>query len=117
VSPPRNPISATIDSPKTTGNAVEKITAHRSIGCLTAHITRKVQPIIRTPPILTISLACKYDFASLQTGLAVPHGIYDLNNNQACINLGSSHDTAEFFFDSMVQWWESQGKHQYPKSY
>jgi hypothetical protein len=35
----------------------------------------------------------------LQTVLAVPHGIYDITNNQACINLGSSHDTAEFFFE------------------
>jgi hypothetical protein len=66
--------------------------------------------------VYTQTPLCVYDhdFASLQTGLAVPHGIYDVNNNQACINLGSSHDTAEFFFDSMVQWWESQGKHQYP---
>jgi hypothetical protein len=55
-----------------------------------------------------------HDFASLQTGLAIPHGIYDIKNNQACINLGSSHDTAEFFFDSMVQWWKSYGKYQYP---
>lgn len=57
-----------------------------------------------------------HDFASLQTGLAIPHGIYDMKSNQAYINLGSSHDTAEFFFDSMVQWWENQGKHRYPNA-
>lgn len=57
-----------------------------------------------------------HDFVSLQTGLAIPHGIYDIKSNQAYINLGSSHDTAEFFFDSMVKWWESQGKHRYPNA-
>jgi anion-transporting ArsA/GET3 family ATPase len=55
-----------------------------------------------------------HDFACLQTNLTIPHGIYDVNNNQACINLGSSHDTADFFFDIMIKWWESQGQQQYP---
>jgi hypothetical protein len=57
-----------------------------------------------------------HDFASLQTGLVVPHGIYDISNNHAFINIGSSRDTAEFFFDSMLHWWESYGKFQYPNA-
>ena len=56
-------------------------------------------------------------FASLQTGLVVPHGIYDVNNNnnnKACVNIGLSRDTAEFFYDSMVMWWETYGESKYP---
>lgn len=55
-----------------------------------------------------------HSFASLQTGLVVPHGIYDVNNNKACVNIGLSRDTAEFFYDSMVIWWETYGESKYP---
>ena len=55
-----------------------------------------------------------HDFTSLQTGLVVPHGIYDICTNKAFINLGVSCDTAEFFYDSMMQWWEKYGKTHYP---
>lgn len=83
--------------------------------------SKKKEPLghlYREGKVYTQIALCVYDhdFASLQTGLAVPHGIYDVNNNQVYINLGSSHDTAEFFFDSMVKWWESQGKHHHPNA-
>ena len=55
-----------------------------------------------------------HSFASLQTGLSVPHGIFDINKNKACVNIGLSRDTAEFFYDSMVLWWETYGKIEYP---
>jgi hypothetical protein len=35
-----------------------------------------------------------HDFVSLQTGLAIPLGIYDVKSSQACIKLNSSHYTA-----------------------
>lgn len=57
-----------------------------------------------------------HNFASLQTGLIVPHGIYDVNKNKAFINLGLSRDTANFFYDSMVLWWENYGKIEYPNA-
>lgn len=55
-----------------------------------------------------------HSFASLQTGLSVPHGIFDVNKNKACVNIGLSRDTADFFYDSMVLWWETYGKIEYP---
>lgn len=55
-----------------------------------------------------------HSFASLQTGLSVPHGIFDVNRNKACVNIGLSCDTAEFFCDSTVLWRETYGKIEYP---
>lgn len=55
-----------------------------------------------------------HSFTSLQTGLSVPHGIFDVNKNKACVNIGLSRDTADFFYDSMVLWWETYGKTEYP---
>lgn len=63
---------------------------------------------------LTAPEVYDHSFASLQTGLVVPHGIYDVNTNKACVNIGLSRDTAEFFYDSMVLWWENYGKVEYP---
>lgn len=57
-----------------------------------------------------------HSFASLQTGSVVPHGIYDVNANKACVNLCLSRDTAEFFHDSMVVWWDTYGKVEYPNA-
>lgn len=57
-----------------------------------------------------------HDFTSLQTGLVVPHGIYDVVRNQAFINLNSSKDTAEFVYDSLMLWWHQYGKIQYPNA-
>ena len=57
--PSRYPISATMNNPNTTGNAVIRITTLRSIGFLTAHNRRNVQPVIKVPPIPIISLVCK----------------------------------------------------------
>ncbi len=47
-----------------------------------------------------------HDFSSLQTGLVVPHGIYDIVQNKAFINLNSSKDTADFVYDSLLFWWQ-----------
>ena len=55
-----------------------------------------------------------HSFASLRIGLSVPHGILDVNKNKACVNIGLSRDTATFFYDSMVLWWDTYGKFEYP---
>src|SRR5258708_3307758 len=55
-----------------------------------------------------------YDFLSLASGKAIPYGIYDLVHNQAFVNLGIDHDTAEFAVASMRRWWQQSGKVLYP---
>lgn len=57
-----------------------------------------------------------HDFPSLAQGVVIPHGIYDLKRNQGYINLGTSHDTAEFAIDSLRQWWQAQGHANYPQA-
>lgn len=54
-----------------------------------------------------------HDFPELAKGIAVPHGIYDLKNNSAYINIGTNHETAEFSCDSIKKWWNSQGRYDY----
>ena len=55
-----------------------------------------------------------HDFASLRTGLVIPHGIYDITRNEALINLGTSKDTAEFVYDCLLYWWQEHGQRHYP---
>lgn len=55
-----------------------------------------------------------HDFVSYATGKVVPHGIYDVANNKAHINIGLSADTSEFSCDSLLLWWRTHGIHDYP---
>jgi len=57
-----------------------------------------------------------HDFPSLAEGVAIPHGIYDVKQNQGHVTLGTSHDTSEFAGDSLRQWWHSQGTADYPQA-
>jgi Rhodopirellula transposase DDE domain len=54
-----------------------------------------------------------HDFPSLATGVAIPHGLYDLNDNIGFIQIGTSHDTSEFACDSIRYWWNNYGKNRY----
>jgi hypothetical protein len=54
-----------------------------------------------------------YDFPSLATGSAIPYGIYDLKRNDGLVNVGKSHNTAEFAVESIRQWWNLIGKYNY----
>jgi hypothetical protein len=54
-----------------------------------------------------------YDFPSLAVGSAIPYGIYDLKRNDGLVNVGKSHNTAEFAVESIRQWWNMVGKHHY----
>lgn len=56
---------------------------------------------------------CDHDFRSLATGVAIPHGLYDINKNIGFVQIGTSHDTSEFACDSIRYWWYNYGKHQY----
>jgi hypothetical protein len=44
---------------------------------------------------------------------AVPYGIYDINKNEALVNVGQSCDTAEFAVESIRRWWKCMGKQKY----
>ena len=54
-----------------------------------------------------------HDWKSLATGVAIPHGLYDLSLNIGYVHLGTSHDTAQFACDAIRQWWEQHGSIHY----
>jgi transposase len=55
-----------------------------------------------------------YDFPSGAIGSAIPYGIYDLKENNGVVNVGKSHNTAEFAVESIRQWWNLFGNNHYP---
>jgi len=57
-----------------------------------------------------------YDFPNLAIGTAVPYGTYDVARNEGFVNVGMSHDTAEFAVESIRQWWKLVGKKHYSKT-
>lgn len=57
-----------------------------------------------------------YDFIDKQKGKATPYGIYDMVFNEGFVNVGISHDTAEFAVSSIRQWWLKMGRKRYPKA-
>ena len=54
-----------------------------------------------------------YDFVT-EEGRATPYGIYDIARNEGFVNVGISHDTAEFAVDSIRRWWNVRGRKMYP---
>lgn len=57
-----------------------------------------------------------YDFDNLTDGTAIPYGAYDIDKNKGVVNVGISHDTAEFAVESIRQWWRLFGRRQYSDS-
>ena len=55
-----------------------------------------------------------HDWRSLATGIAIPHGLYDVVRNEGYIQIGCSHDTSEFACDSIRHWWHHHGCVHYP---
>ena len=55
-----------------------------------------------------------YDFLDKKLGKAIPHGIYDLANNQGWVSVGITHDTARFAAHSILRWWDQMGTHRFP---
>jgi hypothetical protein len=53
------------------------------------------------------------DFPNLAAGKAVPYGAYDIGRNRAVVNVGVSHDTAEFAVESIRRWWRLDGRRVY----
>ncbi len=54
-----------------------------------------------------------HDYSYLSNGKFIPHGIYDIKKNKAYINIGVSHETAEFVCDSIEKWWRNEGIKEY----
>ena len=57
-----------------------------------------------------------HDFPIPELGKVAPYGVYVLNDNTGFINLGISHDTAEFAVSSISYWWEAVGKINFPNA-
>jgi transposase len=51
-----------------------------------------------------------HDFPDKQKGKAVPYGVYDIGKNEAWVNVGISHDTAQFAVASIREWWRRLGR-------
>ena len=54
-----------------------------------------------------------HDFPDKILGKAAPYGIYDMTRNEGWVNVGISHDTAEFAVNSIRTWWNNMGKELY----
>jgi hypothetical protein len=54
-----------------------------------------------------------HDFPQLGKGKAIPYGAYDIARNRAVVNVGVTHDTAEFAAESIRRWWRLDGKRHY----
>jgi len=57
-----------------------------------------------------------HDFNTFAEGIIIPHSIYDLKENEGYVNIGTSHDTAQFACDSIKHWWNCDGKKRYPNA-
>jgi Rhodopirellula transposase DDE domain len=57
-----------------------------------------------------------HDFGSAGTGTVIPHGIYDVGQNEGYIHLNTSHETSELACDSIATWWEQHGRPAYPRA-
>ena len=55
-----------------------------------------------------------HDFPHLGQGKAIPYGTYDVVRDRAVVNVGITHDTAEFAVESIRQWWRAMGSRLYP---
>jgi len=63
-------------------------------------------------PILVLD----HDFPIKELGKVCPYGVYDLAENRGFVNLGRSHDTAEFAIESINRWWQNEGHTRYPNA-
>ena len=55
-----------------------------------------------------------HDFPSLGKGTLIPYGVYDLQEHDAHIYCGTSHETSDFAVGCIVRWWETYGQVLYP---
>jgi hypothetical protein len=57
-----------------------------------------------------------YDYPDLAKGVAIPYGAYDVGRNRGFVNVGMTHETAEFAVESLRWWWRRIGRRHYPNA-
>jgi hypothetical protein len=57
-----------------------------------------------------------HDFPDTEQGTACLYGIYDLTRNAGWVNVGISHNTAQFAVASIRSWWQKLGQVRYPQA-
>src|SRR5437899_3001039 len=57
-----------------------------------------------------------HDFPAPGVGKAIPYGTYDVTRDEAVVNVGITHETAEFAVESIRRWWHLLGRKAYPKA-
>ena len=53
------------------------------------------------------------DYPSEADGVVIPYGIYDVNQNEGFVVLGTSHQTPEFVVAALRLWWIKVGERRY----
>ncbi len=57
-----------------------------------------------------------HDFRTDSTGVAIPYGIYDVQENRGAFVVGVSHDTPAFAAHAIALWWNREGAVRYRRS-
>ncbi len=57
-----------------------------------------------------------HDFPAQGGGKAIPYGTYDVTRDEAVVNVGITHETAEFAVESIRRWWQLLGRKAYPQA-
>ena len=57
-----------------------------------------------------------HDFEDKKLGKIRPYGVFDINRNEAWVNVGTDHDTSEFAVESIRRWWLCMGKDNYTEA-
>lgn len=57
-----------------------------------------------------------HDFPAKSVGKAIPYGTYDVARDEAVVNVGITHETAEFAVESIRRWWRLLGLKAYPEA-
>ncbi len=55
-----------------------------------------------------------HDFPSDAKGKAIPFGVYDIGADKGFVNVGITHETAQFAVASIRAWWRQLGGERYP---
>ena len=61
-------------------------------------------------------LALPHDVPSDASGRAIPSGVFDIERNEALVNVGVDHDASAFAVESIRRWWRHLGQQAYPES-
>ena len=56
-----------------------------------------------------------HDFPDKELGKAIPYGIYDVAANTGWVSVGADHDTSAFAVETLRRWWDTVGRHRYPR--